>query len=135
MIPSQYDNPTRHFRILVVDDDDLIRDCVAYVLEEEGFEVAKAANGQAALEKATSQPPNLILLDMRMPVLDGWGFARKYSEQPGPRAPIVVMTAATDAGAWAREVGADDFLPKPFDIPDLVDCVTRLTHSPMDRAS
>ena len=58
---------------------------------------------------------------MRMPVLDGWAFVRRYRALPPPHAPIVVMTAATDAGQWAAEVGADGVLAKPFEIERLLD--------------
>lgn len=54
-----------------------------------------------------------------MPHVDGWEFVRRYRERPGPRAPLVVMTATRDAAAWARDVGADGVLAKPFDLSDL----------------
>ena len=110
--------------VLVVDDDDQIRSLVRATLEEEGFPVAEAGDGRAALEMAATVDPCLILLDMRMPVMDGWAFAAAYRERFAQRAPVVVMTAARDARAWADEVGADGVLPKPFDLDDL-DAVVR----------
>lgn len=119
--------------VLVVDDDAAIRGTVADILELEDYAVAQAMHGEAALavldelaERGTA-PPDAILLDMRMPVMDGWEFARRYQERPGPHAPIVVMTAARDAGQWGREVGAAATLGKPFGLEELLDVVERLT--------
>jgi CheY-like chemotaxis protein len=110
-------------RVLVVDDDEEIRGLLELVLEAEGYEVLIAPNGARALELADRHRPDLILLDMRMPVMDGWAFARTYREHPQPHAPIVVMTAAPDAGQRAAEVQADGFVGKPFDLPELVSMI------------
>ena len=111
--------------ILVVDDDPSILATVSEILEFEGYAVATASNGAEALEQIERRPPSLVLLDMRMPVLDGWGVARHLSEQ-GKRLPIVVMTAAQDARRWAEEIGAAGYVAKPFDLTDLLDKVERL---------
>ena len=111
--------------ILVVDDDPSILATVCEILEFEGYAVLKAANGAEALQVIERQEPSLILLDMRMPVLDGWGLARRLVER-GIRMPIVVMTAAQDARRWAEEIGAAGYVPKPFDLPELLDAVERL---------
>ena len=108
---------------MVVDDDEEIRGLLELVLEAEGYEVLIAPNGARALELADRHRPDLILLDMRMPVMDGWAFARTYREHPQPHAPIVVMTAAPDAGQRAAEVQADGFVGKPFDLPELVSMI------------
>ena len=110
-------------RILIVDDDSDIRDLIEIVLAGEGYDVRTAADGVAALEVVEQSPPKLILLDMRMPVLDGWEFARRYRAGPGPHAPIVVLTAARDAAARAAEIGADGYLGKPFNVVELVQLV------------
>src|SRR5947208_1289034 len=112
-------------RILVVDDDDSIRSFVELALGSEGYGVVTAPNGARALVLATERHPDLILLDMRMPVMDGWAFARAYRGQDGPHAPIVVITAATDAGGRAAEIDADGFLGKPFDLDELLALVAR----------
>ena len=112
-------------RVLVVDDDPAIRDLVKIVLASGGYEVHTAEHGAAALELAREARPGLILLDMRMPVMDGWEFARIYRERPGPHVPIVVITAAHEVAERAAQVSADDFLAKPFDIDDLVQVVGR----------
>ena len=106
-------------RILVVDDDALIRDVIRMVLDDEGYEVVEAENGQHALATASTNPPHLILLDMNMPVMDGWAFAHAYAALPGPHAPIVVCTAAADAQHRADEIHAAAFLVKPFSARDL----------------
>jgi len=111
--------------VLVVDDDESVRQAMDWMLSDEGFSVATAENGARALERVQAECPGLILLDMRMPIMDGWQFARTYRARPGPHAPIVVVTAAADARERAREIGAADFLPKPFDVDDLIRVVSR----------
>jgi CheY-like chemotaxis protein len=113
-------------RVLVVEDDPAGRDAIQLSLESDGHEVMLAEDGEAALALAAQSPPDLILLDMRLPVMDGWAFARAYAEQAGPRAPIVVVTASADAGRAAAEVKAAAFLAKPFDLQDLLDTVARV---------
>jgi len=94
-------------RVLVVDDES-IREMVDMALSSEGHQVLTAPHGRAALDVTAKSPPDVILLDMKMPVMDGWEFARVYRAAPGQHAPIVVVTAA-----------ADGHLPKPFDLEDL----------------
>jgi two-component system, chemotaxis family, chemotaxis protein CheY len=106
--------------ILVVDDDDVIAMTVAALLSEEGYAVVTAANGEEALERVARERPCLILLDMKMPVMDGWSFAAAYRRLPGPHAPILMMTAARDAHSRAAEIFADGYVDKPFDIDDLL---------------
>src|SRR6185295_6534557 len=105
--------------VLVVDDDPSIRDFVEAALEDEGYGVLSAGDGEAALALVEHRPC-AVLLDMRMPVLDGWGFAEAYRDQPGARAPIIVMTAAENAADWAEEIGAAAVLAKPFRLDDLL---------------
>jgi CheY-like chemotaxis protein len=115
-------------RILVVDDDTSIRSFVEMALDSEGYVVSTATNGAQALAVTDQVQPDLILLDMRMPIMDGWTFARMYREQArGPKAPIVVITAATDAGERAAEIQADGYLGKPFDLDELLGLVQKYT--------
>src|ERR687886_1893660 len=95
--------------VLVVEDQRDIRDFVALVLESEGYRVSTADNGAVALEQVAREPVDVVLLDMRMPVMDGWAFARAYRERPGPHSPIVVLTASRKAADWAAEVEADEY--------------------------
>ena len=116
--------------ILVVDDDDGVRTAVDAALSAEGYHVVAAADVPEALARASDDLPALILLDMRMPGMDGPDFARAYASFPRPRAPIVVLSAAEDASAWARRIGAVGHLAKPFDLNDLLALVARYVGSP-----
>jgi CheY-like chemotaxis protein len=114
--------------VLVVEDEDILRVIVADALVEEGFTVLQATHGRAALDLIHRLGPtaiHLILLDMRMPVMDGWAFAAAYRRIAGATAPLVVMTAAQDAEAWGDQVGAAATVSKPFDLSDLIDTVER----------
>jgi DNA-binding response OmpR family regulator len=111
--------------ILVIDDDPSIRETVAEVLADEGYDVRTVTNGAEGLSAIERELPALVLLDMRMPVLDGWGFARKLDER-GIRVPIVVMTAAQEARQWANEIGAGWSLAKPFDLLELLETIERI---------
>src|SRR4051794_39643290 len=111
--------------ILVVDDDPTILATVSEALDLEGFPVVTATNGAEALDEVSRQHPSLVLLDMRMPVLDGWGFMHAVREQ-GLNLTVVVMTAAADAGRWGREIGAQAVLSKPFELDDLIRAVEGL---------
>ena len=114
------DNP-----ILVIDDDPAILSTVSEILEFEGYPVETASNGADGLLSVERVQPRLILLDMRMPVMDGWGFARALRDR-GIKLPILVMTAAQDARRWAQEIDAEGYLAKPFDLLDLLSAVERL---------
>lgn len=111
--------------ILVVDDDPAIRRTVAEILAFEAYTVETAPDGAQALQAVERERPGLVLLDMRMPVLDGWGFAQALKER-NIALPIVVMTAARDSARWAAEIGAAGHLAKPFDLLDLLAVVERL---------
>ncbi len=111
--------------IMVVDDDENIRDFLQLALQTEGYKVVEADNGASALALVGSLVPNLILLDMKMPVMDGWDFARAYASRPGPKAPIVVCTAAADVEKRGGEINADGLLGKPFALRDLFEKVER----------
>jgi len=110
-------------RILIVDDDESIRQIVRLCLTDEGFEVAEASNGQAALDAVGTFQPGLILLDLRMPVMDGWEFARRYERLPGPHAPIVAFVAALNAEQECATLTTAGILAKPFDLDDLLKAV------------
>ncbi len=115
----------RECRILIVDDDVSIRVAVSEFLRDEGYEVFTAANGREAIAIIERERPSLVLLDMRMPVMDGWTFARELQERD-IRIPLVVMTAARDARRWAEEIHATAYVAKPFDLTELLDTFDQL---------
>lgn len=110
--------------ILVVDDDPEILAMLRDFLESEGLSVRTASNGAEALETLDELVPSIILLDMRMPVLDGWGFAEQLRVRQLTY-PIVVMTAAESASRWAEEIGANGYIAKPFDVNELLQTIER----------
>jgi CheY-like chemotaxis protein len=121
---------SRDGTILVVDDELDIRAILAAILRGEGYRVVEAANGAEALQQVSLASPGLILLDMRMPIMDGWHFSRALGERQLD-VPVIVMTAAPDARRWAREIGARDYLAKPFEVDDLLAKVGSLSQRPL----
>ena len=110
-------------RILIVDDDESIRQIVRLCLMDEGFEVCEAPHGRAALDAVDEFEPSLILLDLRMPVMDGWEFARIYQSRPGEHVPIIAFLAALNAEEECASLSAASILSKPFDLDDLLDAI------------
>jgi CheY-like chemotaxis protein len=110
-------------RILIVDDDETIRQIICICLSDEGYAVTEAANGLAAFAEIEVCPPSLILLDLRMPVMDGWEFARRYQAMPGPHAPILALVAAVNAEQECAGLQSNGILSKPFDLDDLIAAV------------
>lgn len=117
--------------VLVVDDDPDILEALAEILETEGFEVRRARNGEEALERLGPQQPDLILLDLMMPVMDGWEFSQRMRQRPGTNnIPIIVLSADRNVGPKAKEIGAVGHLAKPFELGDLLDMVRSSLRSP-----
>jgi CheY-like chemotaxis protein len=115
--------------VLVVDDDTSILVTVSEILSDEGYSVLTAGNGADALALLAKHTPDVILLDMRMPVMDGWQLARSLDDRQ--RAiPLVVMTAAQDARRWAAEIGAASYLAKPFDLGELLEAIAKQLDGP-----
>lgn len=112
-------------RVLAVDDDPAIREFLELMLISEGYEVATASNGAAAIAMLNHNRFNVILLDMKMPIMDGWEFLAQYRLRPGDKAPIVVLTAAQDDARRAAEAGADAYIPKPFAIDSVLRAIER----------
>ena len=111
-------------RVLVVDDEPAIRTMVAIALEDQGCEVRTAANGHQALDVIATWQPSLTLLDLNMPVLNGYGFAGALREQ-GTRLRICLMTSDPEAARAAETIGASGILAKPFTIHQLIETVER----------
>lgn len=107
-------------KILVVDDEKPIVDILKFNLEKEGFEVLTADNGMSALEIALSQNPDLILLDIMLPKMDGFDVCRKVREKLS--VPIIMITARDEEvdKVLGLELGADDYITKPFSVRELI---------------
>jgi len=104
-------------KILVVDDTDLNRDLVVQLLEDE-YDIVIAENGEDALGKTESERPDLILMDLGMPVMDGWEATRRLKANDDLRhIPVIAVTSHAMVGdeIEARKAGCDDYLPKPID--------------------
>jgi two-component system, chemotaxis family, chemotaxis protein CheY len=110
--------------ILIIDDDPAIRETLAEVLEEEGYTVEVANNGAEGLAAIERIRPAMLLLDMRMPVMDGWSLARVLHER-AIKLPVVVMTAAQETHQWSQEIAAAAVLAKPFNLNELLEVVGR----------
>jgi DNA-binding response OmpR family regulator len=111
--------------VLVVEDDQDLLVLLEMVLADAGHAVRTARDGRAALERVAEEMPGVILLDMRMPVMSGWEFAREFRRRHGFACPIVVVTAAENAEGRAREIGAEAWLAKPFELDDVLAEVAR----------
>jgi CheY-like chemotaxis protein len=109
--------------VLIVEDDEDLRDMMAQLLTIEGFDAATVSNGREALDYLqTSEKPHVILLDLMMPVMDGWEFRRQQKADPDlARVPVIVLSAL-DAGR-ASTVDATAFLKKPLDFDRLLELV------------
>jgi two-component system alkaline phosphatase synthesis response regulator PhoP len=116
-------------RILVVDDDAPIRLLCRVNLEAEGMEVVEAEDGEDGLEKARSTHPDVVLLDVMLPQLDGWRVAEALLEDPATgKIPIVFLTARAELRDQARglEIGGVDYITKPFNPLELADVIREL---------
>jgi two-component system, chemotaxis family, chemotaxis protein CheY len=118
---------TRPSTVLVVDDDPDILEALSEILEAEGFEIRRARNGKEALDRLEPDAPQLILLDLMMPVMDGWEFAQRMRQRPPEiaRIPIIVLSADRNVGSKAADLGAVGHLAKPFELNDLLELVRR----------
>ena len=107
-------------KILLVDDDPNIRQLVNLYLQKEGFEVMMADRGDEALKMFKASPPNLILLDIMLPGMDGWQVCREVRKISN--IPIIMLTAKDETfdKVLGLELGADDYVAKPFDMKELV---------------
>ncbi len=110
--------------VLVVEDEPYLCDLIADVLEAEGHNTRKASNGLEALERLREQRPQIILLDLMMPVMDGWEFLATLRSHPQwDGIPVVIITAVYDVARTKRDTGARAVITKPFDIDQLAEAV------------
>ena len=114
-------------RVAIVDDDHDIRESLAEVLGECGYETLAASNGLVALELLERERPSIILLDLMMPVMDGWQFRAAQLERPAlADIPVIVVSADSNVGEKAAAIGADAYLVKPIRIVDLLRVIREL---------
>ena len=108
----------RNFTVLVVDDDPNIRRMIVAALRREGYDFLEAPNGRDALDVMRTQHPDVVVLDLMMPVLSGWDVLRERQQDPVlSRIPVIIVSANRDPDvAVAVNAGICAFLPKPFDI-------------------
>src|SRR3954468_4871518 len=119
-------------RVLVVDDDDVIRQLITVNLELEGFEVIPAVDGQDALDKVKDVQPDVVTLDVMMPRVDGWEAAERLRADPETaHIRVILLSARAQESDIQRGegIGVDAYLHKPFDPDELIDVVRRLASS------
>ncbi len=122
MTPGQY--------ILVVDDDDDFREALSEVLSEAGYPVQQAENGEVALARVADEAPGIVLLDLKMPVLDGWGVVeRMRKDAKSSHIPILILSAY--GFEWESELlGAQGYVPKSVGMEEILDRVRRAAGPP-----
>jgi two-component system response regulator MprA len=118
--------------VLVVEDNQDMARAMLRLLEVAGYRARHAEHGLAALDAVAAKTPALVLLDMLMPVMDGWQCARELRARYGDGLPIVIVSAAEHVQGLGKEIGADEVLPKPFEMSRLLEIVARYTGAAKD---
>jgi CheY-like chemotaxis protein len=116
-------------KILLVEDNEMNRDMLSRRLRRKGYVVAMALDGQSALEMSQTEAPSLILMDVGLPVLDGWEATRRLKANPATRhIPVIALTAHAMSSdrKKAVEAGCDDYETKPIDLPRLLEKIEAL---------
>jgi CheY-like chemotaxis protein len=120
-------------RILLIEDNEMNRDMLSRRLERKGYTVSIAVDGQEGVNKACAEKPDLILMDMSLPVIDGWEATRRVKAAPETKhIPVIALTAHAMASdeQKAREAGCDDFDTKPIDLARLLEKMGRFIRPP-----
>ena len=110
-------------RVLIMEDDDDTQGMVRFLLEYKGYEVLVAKDGKHGLEIAVQEKPDLILLDLAMPEMDGWSVAHRLKGDPATKAiPVIAVTAYTMSSdrRMAMNAGCDGFISKPMNVPEFI---------------
>ena len=116
-------------KILIVEDNDMNLDMLSRRLQRKGYDIVAARDGQAGVEQALLQKPDLILMDMSLPVMDGWEATRRIKANSDTKTiPVVALTAHVMQGDRdkAMKAGCDDFYTKPVELPGLLEIIDRL---------
>lgn len=122
-------------KILLVEDNEMNRDMLSRRLERKGYTVVCAVDGQQGLDRARAERPDLILMDLSLPVLDGWEATRRLKADPDlRRIPVIALTAHAMASdeQQARAAGCDDYDTKPVELPRLLAKIEALLHRPAE---
>lgn len=112
-------------RVLVIDDDDEVCEVLREALTDEGFAVATVPHGAAALDLVKHHQPAVIILDLRMPIMDGWSFAEQYRRTAKPAASLILLSAIRDLDEAAKRIGATAWIAKPFELEEVVQKIER----------
>ena len=110
-------------KLLIVEDNEMNRDMLSRRLKRKGYEIEVAVDGQQGVEMATASMPDLVLMDMSLPVMDGWEATRRIKSDPATQGiPVIALTAHSMAGdkEKAMEAGCEDYDTKPVDFPRLL---------------
>lgn len=122
MTPGEY--------ILVVDDDDDFREMLCDVLTHAGYPVQQAENGQVALQKCADEAPGIVLLDLKMPVLDGWGVMERMRNDPRSAAVPILILSAYGFDWEAELLGAQGYIPKSVGMDEILESVRKAAGPP-----
>jgi PAS domain S-box-containing protein len=120
-------------KILLVEDNDINRDMLSRRLERKGYQVIVAVNGEESVAKSVSDRPDIVLMDLHLPVLDGWAATRQIKANPQTqKIPVIALTADATAGEREKALaaGCDDYETKPIDLPRLLEKITKLIAPP-----
>lgn len=114
-------------RVLIVEDDDAVREMLCTALNDAGFDIVAALDGMHALRTAIARTPDVVLLDLGLPSLDGSGYLARWRERDdrASKVPVIVMSASAYGEQIADEVGAVQYFAKPFDVDELIKAVRR----------
>ena len=123
-------------RLLIVEDDETIADVLVDVLGDEGYDVRRAADGGQALQVLHEWRPDVIMLDLTTPVVDGWTFRAEQLRLPPELAciPVIVLTGAYVAEDQTDVLAAEAIISKPFDLDEVLEAIDRACHRSPDQA-
>jgi DNA-binding response OmpR family regulator len=117
------DQNGHHPRVLIIDDDDELAEVLRQALRDSGYAVATVRHGAAALDLIGHIEPDLILLDLTMPIMDGWSFVTQYRGSGRTGGRIVLLTSHPDAREISQRLGVDGYVGKPFGLTELLTTV------------
>ncbi len=112
-------------RVLIVEDDEPTAQALSAMLELERYVVRRARNGADAIDVLGDFTPDVVIVDLQLPVMDGRSFIELYRRRVRPAASVIVMSGRTDGRVIAQSVGADAYLPKPFETRELLSTISQ----------